>query len=123
MSMPYDVSYADVRPDNRDPSLVAAYDMTQETAGIIKDISGNGYNGTITGNPIQGNGLLGNYLDFKNSEIISLGNVINKTEGSFSTWVYLDRLKNYNTIFDNLVNPDMWELWVYLLLIYTWIEK
>ena len=64
MENAYTISHPDIKVDPSDSSLVAGYDMVQDTAGIIPDKSGNGNDGTIVGNPIATQGMMGNGFQF-----------------------------------------------------------
>ena len=47
-----------------DPDLVAGWNLRQIQAGIVNDVSPNGYNGTIVGNPMSGRDRFGEFLEF-----------------------------------------------------------
>ncbi len=77
------------------------------------DATGNGHDGTIHGDPARVDGATGgkaldldgvdDYVDLP----VKLPNA-----GSISLWYYLDSLYNYNTVFDNSLFHNDWEMWV-----------
>lgn len=68
MSRPYIVSKAGVAVNPNEPGLVCGLNMKQRQAGTIFDVSGNGVDGTLEGNPRQGSDTIGNFLKFDSVE-------------------------------------------------------
>ena len=90
--------------------------------GNLVDSAGGDNNGTLingsrgTNQYVQGK--LNQALDLNNGDYTTDGDgvSINYTmtdSGSVSLWFKPRRLYNYNSIFDNSINQDDWEMWIY----------
>lgn len=75
------------------------------------DLSSNNNNGTlIAGVTYNAAG----YMSFDGSTgYVSSNFIPDKNNGTITTFFNLNVLKNYNTIFDNNLSVDDWEMWVY----------
>jgi len=81
----------------------------------VKDVWGSN-NGTVYGNPqIKGGDdcVFGRCLSFNKNEYIDCGDVLNEVKGTISLWYNPFSFYEYNTIFDNSINADDWEMWIY----------
>lgn len=90
--------------------------------GDVTDSTGGGHNGTLLDGS-QGRygyveGKLGEALDLENGDYSTGGDGVSVTytmtnSGTVALWYQPRRIYNYNTIYDNSVNPDDWECWIY----------
>lgn len=91
-------------------AVLAAYDFEQIEGGIVMDVSGNGNNGTLGGDPQQVDGVIGKALEFDGDDHVDLGdNQFLLDEVSVMFWVngigsgpgccptyFVARLENWN---------------------------
>jgi hypothetical protein len=91
---------------------IAEYHLDDQTT-IAVDATGNGHDGTIHGNPALIDGATGGKaLDLDGVDDYVELPVKLPNAGSISLWYYLDSLYNYNTVFDNSLFHNDWEMWV-----------
>jgi hypothetical protein len=91
---------------------IAEYHLDDEGTTAV-DATGNGHDGTIHGSPARTDGAVGgkaidldgidDYVDLP----VTLPN-----EGTIALWYYVDSLYNYNTVFDNSLFHNDWEMWI-----------
>ncbi len=73
------------------------------------DRSGKGNNGTMLNMTFADKNMIFNGSNGQvNTSVIP-----NQSEGTIAAWFNMDLLKNYNTIFDNALGANDWEMWVY----------
>jgi hypothetical protein len=91
-------------------AVLAAYDFEQIEGGIVMDVSGNGNNGTLGGDPQQVDGVIGKALEFDGDDHVDLGdNQFLLDEVTIMFWVngissgpgccptfFVTRLENWN---------------------------
>lgn len=80
----------------------------------LYDLSGNSHNGVLVNGvtySTSGGGSLSfdGVDDYIDMDITS----ITAPSGSISLWYYAKPWYNYQTIYDNVSNPDDWEMWIY----------
>jgi len=85
----------------------------QKAVWLVKDLSGEGNDGWIYGatsvDTEKGRALSFDGVDDYVDVPITLPD-----EGTIALWYYpASPWYNYNTIFDNSINPDDWEMWIY----------
>jgi hypothetical protein len=73
------------------------------------DRSGNGNNGTMVNMTFSDKTMVFNGSDGQ----VNTNVVPNYNEGTISCWFNIDLQKNFNTIFDNAVGANDWEMWIY----------
>jgi glycerophosphoryl diester phosphodiesterase len=90
--------------------------------GDLVNSAGGGNNGTLVdgsqGNHQYVSGKLGDALELQNGDYTTGGDGVSveytlTDSGTVSLWYKPRRIYNYNTIYDNSINPDDWECWIY----------
>ena len=90
--------------------------------GDLVDAAGGDHDGALLGGTRGGHqfvsGKLGDALDLENGDYATGGDGISveytmTDAGAVALWYMPRRIYNYNTIYDNIVNPDDWECWIY----------
>lgn len=93
----------------------------KETAGDAIDSTAGGNDGTFNGSlPTQVDGKIykGQYLDGV-GDFIDFGDVLRTAGSTFETGVIAIWFKpegpwyNWNSIWDNIIDPNQWEMWIY----------
>ena len=74
------------------------------------DRSGNGNNGTMLNMTFAEKTMVFNGSNGQVNTDVTL----NKDEGTIACWFKIDVQKNYNTIFDNALGANDWEMWIYV---------
>ncbi len=85
--------------------------------GDLRDASGNGHDATFhvekgTG-PLFQRGVFGEGLDLTGDDGYVAVNRKLPEQGTIALWYFVEPYYKYQTIFDNSLNPDAWELWIY----------
>ena len=101
-----------------DSSLVLWLDAGQSTSypgtgTTWTDLSASNTTSTLTNGPTYTSENGGSIVFNGTNNYISTSLTPNTTQGSMSVWFKMNLLKDYNTLIDNLVGANDWELWVY----------
>jgi hypothetical protein len=92
--------------------LLLHYDFENITNTHIIDKSGNGKNGLRQNGVGTTIGIKGNALVLDGIDDYVLASLQMKAPGTVSLWFRPDSLYNYNTIFDNSIDGNDWEMWI-----------
>lgn len=93
------------------PVIHWALDGTATNSGS----GGATYDATLVNSPGYTNGVIGSGgLDLvkDSNQCVSVGYTL-PDQGTIALWYYVRSYYNYHTIFDNSVDPDDWEMWIY----------
>ena len=84
----------------------------EESGSTLKDYAGNN-DGTIHGATWIEDGERGSVLSFDGvDDYVDITNTL-PYKGTISLWYYAKPWYNYQTIWDNSVGPNDWEMWIY----------
>lgn len=73
---------------------------------------GSAYDAVLVGTPSYTNGIAGQALRLDGDDYARVLYTL-PSQGTIALWFKPDVFFNYNTIFDNSVNGDQWEMWIY----------
>jgi hypothetical protein len=93
------------------PVVHWTFDNTAANSGS----GGAAYDATLVNSPGYVAGQVGSHgLDLvkANSQYVSVPYVL-PDQGTIALWYYVRSYYNYNSVFDNSVNKDDWEMWIY----------
>jgi len=91
------------------PVIHWAFDGAATNSGS----GGAAYDAVLSGSPAYTNGLDGRALALDGVDDVAGAAYRLTDEGSIALWYRPDAFYNYNTVFDNSVNQDWWEMWIY----------
>jgi hypothetical protein len=94
------------------PKPVVHLDFDDVSGTTINDVSGNGHDATAHGGARFVDGVDGKGLDFDGEDDYADLSFRLPRQGSIALWYYPHRLYNYNTVFDNSVHENDWEMWI-----------
>jgi hypothetical protein len=93
--------------------IVGCWLMNEGGGNKVYDLSGNNNTGIFYGNPTWVAGKFGSCLSFDgNVDYVNIAYIL-PTTGSISLWYYVKPYYDYQTILDNSVNENYWEMWIY----------
>ena len=79
---------------------------------VANDISGNKNTGTVHGKPDWPGAVIGSGINFDGKDDYVDVPLQLPRRGSISLWYHPDSLYNYNTVFDNSIHNNYWEMWI-----------
>jgi len=71
------------------------------------------YDAALSGLPVFTNGISGQGLNLDGVDDFAGVAYQLADQGTIALWFRPDTFFNYNSVFDNAVNPDWWEMWIY----------
>lgn len=95
-------------PDSR-PVIHWTFDGTAKNIGT----GGARYDAILSGSPEYVAGVRGKGLQLDGAEVLASAPYQLPLRGAVALWFKPDGFYNHNTIFDNNINADSWEMWIY----------
>ena len=74
---------------------------------------GSAYNAVLSGSPVYTNGVAGQGLRLDGVDDFASVAYTLPSQGTIALWFKPDYFYNYNSVFDNSVGADQWEMWIY----------
>jgi len=96
------------RPKGR-PALHWTFDGTATNSGSLGPL----LDASLSGSPAYTNGVAGQALALDGADDFASGGYPFQEQGTVSLWYRPEAFYNFNTVFDNARNPDLWEMWIY----------
>lgn len=94
------------------PDPLVHLDFDDVSGTTVRDVSGNGHDATVYGGAQLVEGVAGNGLNLDGDDDYADLPYQFPRQGSIALWYYPHRLYNYNTVFDNAVHENDWEMWI-----------